>query len=114
MINYKRVQIFIGDELYNEYKLKQINDKSFEYQDDTCHNIIEFIDDNIKITRENEEFLLIMNNNKEEALYTLKELNYELNIKINYLDQIKENNNLIICYQLETNDKEVKLILEGE
>ena len=114
MYNYKSVKIFIGDELYNEYKLNNPTDNKFEYQDDTCNNTIEFIDDNIKLSRENDEFLLIINSSELKALYTLKELNYELNIEVNFFEKIKDNNNLIICYQLETNDKAIKLILEGE
>jgi len=111
--NFKSVKIFIGDVFYNEYDLKKSNDNTLVYQDDTCNNKIEFIEDNIKVTRENDEFLLIINSNKEEALYNLKELNYELTIKVNYFDQIKDSSNLIIAYQLETNDKAIKLILEG-
>lgn len=112
--NFKSVKIYIGDEFYNEYKLNKIIDNRFEYKDDSCLNIIEFTEENVKLIRENDEFLLIINSNAEEASYTLKELNYELDIKINYFDQIKEGNNLMLCYQLETNDKAIKLILEGE
>ena len=111
---YKKVKIYIGDEFYNEYVLKKIDESIYEYQDDSCKNKIEFINELGKITRENDEFLLEMASNQEQALYTLKELNYELDISINYFDIIKENNNLLISYQLETNDKEVRLVLEGE
>ena len=114
MYNYKSVKIYIGDELYNEYKLNKIKDNKFEYKDDSCNNIIEFTEENIRLCRENEEFSLTINSNEEKAVYTLKELNYELNIEVNYFDQIKEDKNIVLCYQLETNDKAIKLILEGE
>lgn len=114
MNKYKNIKIFIGESLYNEYKLKVLNNNIFEYVDDSCHNTIEFFSDYVKLIRENEEFLIEITSNKEEALYRLKELNYELDIKVNYFDIINEDKDLILCYQLETNDKQVKLILEGE
>lgn len=114
MKNFKKIKIYIGDEIYNEYKLNKISDNKFEYQEESTLNVVEFIEDNIKIIRESDEFLLVINSNKNEALYTLKELNYELNIQVNYFDKFYEDNNLVIGYQLETNDKAIKLVLEGE
>lgn len=111
---YNKVTIKIGDELYGSYKITHLKEQLLEYNDDSCNNKLELHDDEIILTRENEDFLLIMNNTKEEAFYKLKELNYELQIKINYFDKIIENHKLIICYQLETNDKQITLILEGE
>jgi len=114
-LNYfKSIEIYIGDEIFNNYNLIKNDNNIFEYQDDSCHNIIEFINDNVRIIRENQEFLLIINSDAIEASYKLKELNYELIINVNFFDLIKEDNNLIICYQLETNDKAIKLILKGE
>ena len=71
-------------------------------------------EEEITIIRENDEFLIVINSNNEDGVYTLKELNYELYIKVNYFDHFLDNNDLIIAYQLETNDKAIKLVLEGE
>ena len=114
MSKFKNVKIIIGDECYKEYKITNITDNIFEYQDDTCLNKLEISNDKIIFIRESDEFLLIMDSTKDNAYYKLKDLNYELDIKINYFDQREEDNKLIISYQLETNDKEISLILEGE
>ncbi|MBQ6687382.1 MAG: hypothetical protein IJN03_02545 [Bacilli bacterium] len=114
MAIYNKVNIKIGNELYGSYDVHYLKDHLLEYNDDSCNTKIEIKEDEIKLIRENEEFLLIMNNTKEEAVYKLKELNYELEIKINYFDKIIEDNNLIISYQLETTDQPITLILEGE
>lgn len=114
MHKYKGVKIFVGDDLFCEYKINYIKNNIIVYKDDSCINKIELLDDKYILTRENEEFLLIIDNLKEFAYYKLKELNYELDIKINYIDKYKKNANLIISYQLETNDKEIKIMLEGE
>lgn len=114
MKNYKKVKIYVGDDELNRYQVTNLENKVYEFQDDTCINKIEINNDNIILTRDNEEFLLIVDKTKKDAYYKLKELNYELDIPINYFDLFEDNNNLIITYQLETNDKEIKLILEGE
>ena len=112
--SYKKIKIFIGDELFNEYHLNKTIDNKYEYFEDEVKNTIELTEGKIIIIRENDEFFLKINSNNEEGLYILKELNYELYIKVNYFDYFYENNDLIIGYQLETNDKAIKLILEGE
>lgn len=114
MKNYKKALVYVGEELYNEYILQDNTNNKIEYKDDSCTNTIELIEDNLTIIRENEEFTLNMESKKDYALYLLKELNYELDIKINYLDYFKEEKDLIIAYQLETNDKEIRIILKGE
>lgn len=114
MSKYKKVKIMIGEAFFNEYPIKNRDNQFIEYQDDTCINTIDIKDNGILFTRENSEFLLIMDSSKETAFYKLKELNYELDIKINYFDKLIENEQMIISYQLETNDKEIRLILGGE
>ena len=93
--------------------MRKLLDNTYEYQDDSCKNIIE-LNDNVTLIRENAEFKLILKVNEKCALYELKEYGYNMNIEVNYFDIIKEEKALIISYQLETNDKEIKIVLEGE
>ena len=109
---YKSIKILIGGEYYNEYQL-DIKGNTYQYEDESCLNKIILLDEKIEFIRENDEFLLVMNNKKETAFYKLKEQNYELDIKINYFDSVVENNNLIISYQLDTTEKDISLILES-
>lgn len=113
MPKYKSIKIFIGGDYYHEYQVDFKNNETYQYQDESCLNKIKILNDEIEFTRENDEFLLIMNNKQDNALYKLKEQNYELDIKINFFDYIVENNKLIITYQLETTDKEISLSLES-
>ena len=111
-LTYKKVKISIGNRFFAEYKINNISTNTFEYQDDTCLNKIELFSDKVIFTRENAEFILVMDNTKDTAFYKLKELNYELDIKINYFDKMFEENKLILIYQLETTDNEISLTLE--
>lgn len=114
MNKFTKVKIAIGNELYFIGEVINSKENSIEYTDDSSKNKIEIVDDKIIYTRENNEFLLVMDNTKEYAYYKLKDLNYELDIKINYLDKRIEDNKLIISYLLETTDKEINIILEGD
>lgn len=111
---YKKIKIFIGDELFNEYSINEVSENKYEYFEDKTKNTVQLNEEEITIIRENDEFLIVINSNNEDGVYTLKELNYELYIKVNYFDHFLDNNDLIIAYQLETNDKAIKLVLEGE
>ena len=114
LTTYKKIKIYIGDEYYNQYNIQKLNEQEFVYNDDACINKIEINSQKVTVTRESEEFLLIIESDMEDAYYKLKELNYELKININYFDFFEEDNKLIIAYQLETNDQPIKLELEGD
>ncbi len=114
MRKFKNVKITIGDKLYKDYKINYLSDNLLEYKDDDCLNKLEILENKFTYTRESDEFLLIIDSTKETAYYKLKELNYELYIKVNYFDKRFENSKLIISYKLETTDNEISLILEGE
>lgn len=110
-MNYQNIKIFIGNELYKIYKITKTDDDTYEYYDDGAKNLI-VLEPELSIIRENDEFKIVIKTNEKHALYKLKEYGYEMNIEINYFDYFIDNNKLTIAYQLETNDKEIKLELE--
>ena len=98
------------------------NDKLIE------NNIINIIENNNKISfllndikniidkntfiRENNEYRFILNIEDKECSYLLKEKNTLYDIKVNK-SSIKQKDNIIeILYNIETNDEDIKLIIE--
>ncbi len=67
-----------------------------------------------EFTRENEEYAFFLNILDENCEITLKKEQYYLQVLVEYANLLKNKNILELSYYIETEDSEIKLIIELE
>ena len=103
------IRIYNNDILNKEYlNINSMKNNKITFKLD---NIKTIINNNILI-RENEEFKFEIDLLNKKATYLLKEKNYlyDIEVKKSYIQY--DNNKIIIIYNIETNEEEIKIVLE--
>ena len=95
----------------NNHDLTIINDNTYTFLTDDIKNTIN-ITDNLIYERESKEYYLYLNFNTKECLYTLKEPNLKLSLKVTNASYQIDNHNLIFTYQLESQDTPITINIE--
>ena len=72
---------------------------------------IKFLKEEIKVVRETEDIIIILDFIKKECQFTLKKENITLNINVIEMSVMKKNNTTILTYILES-EPEVKNIIK--
>lgn len=108
------MKLYKDSEKYYDVKEKEAKneDNIIEFDIENINNMFEFQDYGCLFTRENDEFRFILDTNEEEATYLLKETNTLLDIKVERCNFKRKRNQVIIEYQLETDDCLNKIELE--
>ncbi len=103
----------------NLYKEKRLLESFKDINSIFSNNTYTFFIDGIKTTlsdkifiRENNEYKFILDINKKEAIYNLKEINKLFNIEVTFLNLKKENKNLTLEYKLSSEEQKIKIELK--
>ena len=96
---------FISDCFLEEKLDFEVNNEKYSiyHQNESC-----------VFLKENDEFLFTISvkNGIKSIKYMLKEIGQEMNLNFAYLDYFLEDNKLTICYQVETDGCNNKIVLE--
>lgn len=112
------MKLFKDDELCYDFKQVEsslIKEEHYRFTIEGIQNDFEIKDDKCIFTRENDEFKFVLDTQKEEATYLLKEIDTTFMIQVEKCEFKRKGNKYILTYQLETDDHLNKIELtKGE
>ena len=89
--------------------INSVNNR-FKFMLFECETVIDF--EKYIFTRENEEYIFILNMLNKTCHIKLKTENVIIPIQVDYCDVIKEKNRYIIDYSIESEDAHIKMIID--
>ena len=109
-----KMKLYKDDDVF--YDIKDINgtflDDILKFEVENTNNEFNLSDYGCIFTRENDEFRFILDLIEETATFLLKETDTLLDVKVERCNFKRKKNNILIEYQLETDDCLNKIELE--